>query len=101
MNATSVSTLCAALALPAGPAFSAQQCGGTEAIAAALTAEFGESRQSLGQSHNDTVIEVWASSLTGSWTILVILPTGMTCILAAGEGYRFLQEPAPIPGEPV
>ena len=34
------------------------------------------------------VIEVFASEETGSWTILLTSPQGLTCLMAAGEAYE-------------
>jgi hypothetical protein len=45
------------------------------------------------------VLEVFASD-TGSWTITVTLPSGMTCLVATGQGWEDLAEQLPAKGDP-
>ena len=41
------------------------------------------------------VMEVFASDDTGTWTITVTLPNGLTCLIAAGESFEVLAEALP------
>jgi hypothetical protein len=41
------------------------------------------------------VVEVYASSETGSWTIVVTRPGGPTCLVAAGQSFQQLNEALP------
>ena len=34
---------------------------------------------------------------SGSWTITVTMPTGMTCLMASGQSYEALAEALPAP----
>lgn len=88
---TAFFTLMTATAVSAEP-----NCGPRAAVIAHLSDNFGESRQSIGLGQEGRVVEVFASIETGSWTITVTLPNGMTCLVAAGSAFEQLAE-APIP----
>ena len=79
----------ASAVLFAFPAFAQQQqnCGPRPAVIAALKDRFGESVQSMGI-NNGVVFEMWANVETGTWTILMTLPDGMSCIPADGNGFE-------------
>ena len=62
-------------------------CGQREMIVQRLLEQYGETRQSMGLQRNNGVVEVFASAESGTWTILVTLPNGMTCLVAAGEAW--------------
>lgn len=77
-----------------GPAI----CAEREKVVDRLQKKFGESRRGLGLLQGQRVVEVWRSAETGSWTIVVTLPDGSTCLLAAGENWEDLQEAEPVKG---
>jgi hypothetical protein len=68
-------------------------CADHAQVVERLATAFGESRQSLGLAADNTVVEVFASMDTGSWTITVTRPGGPTCLVAAGQAYQYLNEP--------
>jgi len=70
-------------------------CGPHDQIVTHLAAEFGESLQSIGLTTDNTVLEVFASSETGTWTITVTTAGGPTCLVAAGRAFQNLQDPLP------
>lgn len=87
--------------LLAVPSFAQQgQCGPRDAVARHLADKYGETRRSLGLAANNTVMEVWASAGTGSWTITVTTPQGMTCLVASGQNFEPVDDPAGVPGVP-
>jgi len=94
-----------ALCLAAGQA-SAQgapnqaQCATRDKVVAVLAAQYGETRHGIGIAANNTVMEVFASEETGTWTITVTMPSGLTCMVASGQAYEVLTEAPPTPGEP-
>jgi hypothetical protein len=90
-----------ALIWAAQNAQAAETCGERQAVIAQLQARYGETRQAIGLGGNNAVMEVFASAETGSWTILVTLPTGRTCLIAAGEAFEALPEVPRVPGDPV
>lgn len=80
---------------------SAQQqrnCGPRDLVVERLATGYGETRQSLGIGANNSMVEVYASEETGSWTILVTLPTGVSCLVASGESFEAVAEALPAPG---
>ena len=52
----------------------------------------------MGLGANNQVIEVFASSETGTWTITVTTPAGVTCLVASGQAFEELAEALPPPG---
>ena len=73
-------------------------CAPREAVVERLASDYGEARQSIGLGNNNSVIEVFASTETGSWTITVTLPSGMTCLMASGQAFEALDEMEPTAG---
>lgn len=72
-----------------------RNCADHETVVARLAERYGESRQSIGLGNDNSVLEVFASDDTGSWTITVTKPGGQTCLVAAGEAYQHLAETLP------
>lgn len=79
-----------------------RSCAPRPVVVERLSDTYGETRQSIGLATNNTVVEVFASSDSGSWTIMVTTPQGMTCLVAAGRSFETLSEdPTPaMSGEP-
>lgn len=57
-----------------------------------LADEYGETVQSMGIGNN-SLIEMFANEATGSFSVLVTIPTGLTCLVASGGSYQELSEP--------
>lgn len=87
------------LATEVADAQSAPPCGQRIAVIERLTTSYGETRQGIGLAANNAVMEVFASAKTGSWTIILTMANGMTCMIAAGENYETLSEPLPAAGK--
>ena len=84
-----LATLAGWIAISAAPVAQAQSvCGKREAIIAQLEKKYGETRRSVGIQRGRGVVEIYASQETGSWTILVTDPRGMSCLMAAGEAFE-------------
>ena len=83
------------LALAAHPA-AAQggNCAPREVVLEMLGESYGETRQSIGLGAQGQVMELFASETSGTWTIALTLPNGITCLMAAGEAYEHLAEAA-------
>jgi hypothetical protein len=81
--------LCALLAA-SGPAAaqSTGNCAMRQHVIERLAAAYGETRQSIGLGANNQVVEVFASTETGTWTITVTTPNGLTCLVASGQAYE-------------
>lgn len=89
----------AVLLLCAVPAMAEPTCAPRDVVLERLADTYGESRQAIGLAGPGRVVEVFASSQTGSWTITVTLPDGRTCLVASGIAYETVDEPAPARGE--
>ncbi|EYD70658.1 hypothetical protein [Limimaricola hongkongensis] len=74
------------------PALAAPRCGAHDRIVAQLADRYGESRQAIALDGANQVIEVFASTDTGSWTLLVTRADGQSCMLAAGQAFERLDE---------
>jgi len=66
----------------------ASSCAPRDIIVGRLADKYGETRKSMGLNQNNGVVEVFASLETGTWTILVTMPTGMSCLMAAGQNWE-------------
>lgn len=72
-----------------------RNCAPHDAIVARLAAGYSETRQMMAINGANGLLEVFASSETGTWTITLTKPGGMTCIVAAGEHYQYVAEALP------
>lgn len=75
------------------------QCAERQTIVETLQARYGETRQSIGLAQNNGIVEVFASTSTGSWTILFTSPNGNTCLVASGDNYENIGSPPAATGE--
>ncbi|WP_240931868.1 hypothetical protein [Parasedimentitalea denitrificans] len=75
-----------------------RNCAPREAVVDRLASTYGESRQSIGLGERGMVIETFASSDTGTWTITVTTPNGLTCLVASGQSWEELAEALPPQG---
>ena len=87
--------LALALAL-AAPAARAQTCSDHDAMVRHLAEGWGESRQSIALDAGNSVVELFASSETGTWTLTLTRPGGPTCMVASGHAFEMLSEPLPV-----
>ena len=74
-------------------------CAPRQMVLDRLAVKYGETRQSIGVASNNAVVEVFASAETGSWTITVTMPSGMTCLVASGQSFETLAEALPAQGD--
>ena len=70
-------------------------CAERSAVLKNLTKKYGETRRSMGLAANNGIVELHASGDTGSWTITVTHPNGMTCFVAAGNSFETVEEELP------
>lgn len=86
------------LALPLltpGTALANAGCAPRDIVLNRLATTYGETRQSIGLGANNHMVEVFASDETGSWTITVTRPGGITCLVASGQAFETLSEALP------
>lgn len=65
------------------------QCGPRGVILDALRSGYQERPVSRGVTSTGALLEVFAGP-SGSWSILVTVPGGPTCLVSSGEGWRRL-----------
>lgn len=97
-----LSAVLALILIPA--AVVAQACAPRPDITDRLTDMYGEHQRGVGlstQSGNPIVIELWAAEETGTFTILITYPSGMACIVAAGQNFVDVAAPVEAPGDPM
>ncbi len=63
------------------------QCAPRAALLESLSKNYDEAPVSMGVTNTGSLVEVLASP-TGSWTILVTMPGGPTCMVSSGDGWR-------------
>ncbi len=87
----------AALLLAADMATAQQraQCAERSLVIDRLTGKYGETRKTMGLAANNGIVEMHASDETGSWTITVTHPNGITCLVAAGTSFETIDEELP------
>ena len=82
----------ARIAIPLGllaltPAAEAQTrpCADRATVVERLEKRFGEVRQAMGLNRANSLVELFASAETGTWTIVVTTPNGKSCLIASGD----------------
>ncbi|MGL6211057.1 MAG: hypothetical protein ACRC14_14640 [Paracoccaceae bacterium] len=78
----------------------APQCAARVQVLEALSDKYGETRRGIGVAGNNTVMELFASDASGSWTITATMPDGRTCVMASGQGFETMAEELPAKGDP-
>ena len=64
------------------------QCMSHAEITRQLRTNYSEMPGALGLSTNGTVFEIFSAVDGTSWTIVVTMPNGMSCLLAEGEAWE-------------
>jgi hypothetical protein len=82
MRSFMMAALAVCFAVPAFGQNYQKQCAPKQVIIGQLAAKYGEVRQSQGLTKKGTIIAVFSSSETGTWTITVTAPTGLMCLLS-------------------
>ena len=69
------------------PALAQPACGQSVNVWESLRA-YGEERQSLGLTHDGaSIVETWGNTDSGTWTVIVASPQGVSCVVAHGDGF--------------
>ena len=74
-------------------------CAPRERVIERLADRYGETRHTIGLAANNAIMETFANLETGTWTIIVTLPSGITCLVASGQAFSLLDEELPT-GDP-
>ena len=76
------------------------RCADHQRVVDQLAQKFGEARRSIGLTSDDTVMELYASADTGTWTLTATMPNGVTCLVAAGNNFETTKDTLPAKGDP-
>jgi hypothetical protein len=85
--------LVSAFALSASAAENAapgQSCATRAKVLQHLSHKYSEAPIAIGLAENGGVIEVLTSGQGGTWTIIITMPDGTSCMVAAGEDWEQL-----------
>lgn len=63
-------------------------CGERHDVLAKLAEQYKESPVGVGLASNGGVIELLTSESGTTWTLIITVPNGQSCILAAGENWQ-------------
>ncbi|MBJ6126109.1 hypothetical protein [Microvirga splendida] len=92
-----LAALAALAAAAASPASAQSACGPREQLAKLLSDRYKEDPVGMGLSQPGQVLEVFASS-NGSWTMVMTMPDGKACMIAAGENWEMMTK---LKGNPI
>ena len=76
-----------AMVLVSSPAMAQMVCGERVAIVKSLEAGHQEQKTATGLSGNGGLVELFTGD-AGTWTLLLTLPGGPTCLLGSGEAWE-------------
>ena len=77
----------AALMLPA-QVLAETVCAATATTYGVLSEQFGEQRIGTGLMQG-LLVEYWANTVTGTWSIVTTDPTGTSCLVASGDAFSY------------
>lgn len=77
----------AGIALLNTPAAAQNSCGSRDTVVKLLGNEYDETTVAVGLASNGGVIEVLSASDGKTWTIMLTMPDGTSCVVASGEAW--------------
>jgi hypothetical protein len=69
----------------------AQQCDQRTTVIGHLAKKYQEAPVAIGVTSTGGLVEVLTTGDGDTWTIIVSKPDGMSCLVAAGEGWRSIK----------
>lgn len=75
-------------------------CAQRDLVISKLENSFGESRLAVGLRGQASLLEIWASAESGTWTILVTNTDGISCVMASGDSWHDMPATRAIHGAP-
>ena len=72
----------------AAPAMAQMACDKRTEVTDHLKRKYEEAPIALGVANNGGLVELLTTKEGGTWTLIITLPNGMTCLLAAGEDWE-------------
>lgn len=93
--------LATAMALIGSPVFAqSSNCAPRDKVVERLEGKYSEGVHARGLAANGTVVEVWGSKESETWTVTATAPSGLTCLIASGESFETLEPTAAVEGDP-
>jgi len=77
-----------AITLVSAEAEAAPACGKRDDVLAQLSEKFREAPVGVGLASNGGLIELLTADTGTTWTLIVTMPNGPTCLLAAGQDWQ-------------
>ncbi len=82
----------AVIAIYSTTAFAQSQCNDRDSVIALLSSKYKEQPVALGVTNTGGLVEVLSTDKGDTWTIIVTTPQGLSCLVAAGEGWHALEQ---------
>ena len=82
------------IALVSSGAMAAPQCDQRDTVIKLLEDKYKEAPVAIGVTNNGGLVEVLSNDGGGTWSIIVTNTDGVSCLVAAGEGWRSMQQVA-------
>lgn len=84
---TAIAAIVFGVLAAAPPTFARSQnvCAPRDKVVSDLQAKYFEARKGAGLANATSLLEIWTSAKTGSWTVIITRSTGTSCILASGN----------------
>jgi hypothetical protein len=89
--AIGIGLACAGSMVFSTAAFAEPQCDERENVLKLLSHKYKENPVAIGVTNNGGLVEVLSASQGSTWSIIVTTPKGMSCLVAAGEGWRDIE----------
>jgi hypothetical protein len=87
MTKQMISVLALGLAFVSSDAAAQMTCGPRDQLLKHLAQQFQESPTAIGLSGDGKAVELLTST-TGSWSLVVTAPRGMSCLVGSGEAWQ-------------
>ena len=81
---------CLLLATTSSVAAQQPLCTERSEVVNQLSSQYSEAPVAMGIANNGGVVEILSSQSGTSWTIILTMPNGVTCMIAAGENWESL-----------
>lgn len=76
-----------ACAMPASAQSLDRQCAKRQTVISSLKDRYSETPVAIGLDNKGALVEVLSAEEGETWTILVTMPNGTSCVVAAGENW--------------
>jgi len=83
-------TIVGIVLLTATPVVAQQNCGDASAIHSRLMEQYHEAPRTMGMANGSAIVQ-YANEETGTWTILVLNPNGIACLVASGDSWQSME----------